>query len=114
VIIILYLDGEDKKTILMGEKAENIMEEQTQYHVMLLAKEKMEENIFHRVATDGTGGLPTKHGNPDGFRMYRDSKFNTLTVAALDEEVAKTFYNRLKECMPDAYLVPPTKYTYKN
>ncbi len=112
-MIILYLDGEEKKTIIRGKKSTDNMEEQIQYHVMLLAKEKIEENIFHRVATDGTGGLPTLHGNPNGFSMYRDSKFNTLTVAALDEKVAQTFYNRLKECMPEAYLVPPTKYVLK-
>lgn len=88
------------------------MEEQTQYHVALIAREKIEENTFHSIAVNGV--LPTLHGNPDGFRMYRDSKIpSALVVATLEEKVAQDFYDELKQAMPQAYIVPPTKYVVK-
>ncbi len=81
---------------------------QTQYHVILLHRTQMESNIAHRLAVDG--GLPFVHGNPDGWQSYRNQKFpNAWIIAALEESVAKRWYEALKERLPDAYIVPPTK-----
>lgn len=71
----------------------------------------MEENIWHRLAIDV---LPFEHGNPSGWRTYRDAQFPQSRVfAALDKPVADEFYQALKNAMPSAYIVPPTERVVK-